>query len=377
MVLGAFIDAGLKLSLLAQELRKLPLKGVSVTAHRVKRGHISGTKVDVAAKSAARFAHVDQIYRVIDASGIEQEAKAIARNIYAALAKAEAVVHRQRVERVHFHQLGELDTIIDVVGCALAVRLMGIEKLYSSAVSLGTGMVQCRKERFPLPAPAALLLLKGRTVTMHPQIHHELVTPTGAAILATLTEEVSEFIPMRILTSGYGAGSYTDTILPNLLTLIIGETDAVCAEDQVMIVETNFDDTLALSFEVLFEKLFAAGAFDVYTAPVMMKKMRQGSVLHIVCRPADVDRITSVVFRETTTLGVRMRQVVRRKLERKILNMKTDYGIIVKVKIATLQNDIVTIAPEYEDCKNIARRKSLPFKTVYETIKAQAMKEFT
>ncbi|MDD5747332.1 MAG: nickel pincer cofactor biosynthesis protein LarC, partial [Candidatus Omnitrophica bacterium] len=376
MVLGAFVDSGLKLSALKKELSKLSVRGYELRSRRVARGHISATKIDVVVTKNVHYPHVDQIYRLIDRSGIDAGAKKIAKDIYALLADAEAAVHRKKPGAVHFHQLGELDTIVDIVGCAVAIRLLGVEKLYASGLTLGSGMVKAGTEIFPLPAPATLRLLKDRTVSINAAIGHELVTPTGAAIVAALTEEIPEAVPFRVGKVGYGAGTYTDAVLPNVLTLVLAEAEAESVQDRITVVEANFDDMLALNVELLFERLFSAGALDVFTAPVMMKKMRQGMLLHVACPTPDAERIITTIFQETTTLGVRIRQVTRRKLERKILNMKTEYGIIVQVKIATLRGRVVTVSPEYEDCKNIARQRSLPFKTVYDRIKAQALEKF-
>ncbi|MFH2137082.1 MAG: nickel pincer cofactor biosynthesis protein LarC [Candidatus Omnitrophota bacterium] len=375
MLLGAFIDCGLKVADLKKELVKLNVKGIDIKTRRVRRGHISGTKVDVIAGGKIRFSSLKSIFKLIDNSKLDSKIKDSVKNIYTNLAKAEAEVHHEKLEQVHFHQLGALDTIVDIVGAVVAINLLGIEQLYSSSITLGTGMVRCGKDVFPLPAPATLQLIKGRTVCMDPSISHELVTPTGAAILATLAKEV-KFLPMNILKVGYGAGSYNDPALPNLLTLIIAESKILPEKDNIIVVETNIDDTLALNFEVLFERLFAAGALDVYTVSVMMKKMRPGILLSVQVCESRLDEILEIIFEETTTLGVRINNVSRRKLQRKILKLKSEYGIIVRVKIAALGAKTMNIAPEYEDCKRIALKKNLPFKKVYEKIKAQALKEF-
>ncbi|MCP4650945.1 MAG: nickel pincer cofactor biosynthesis protein LarC [PVC group bacterium] len=376
MTLGAFIDCGVKVADLKKQLAKLKIKGFDLKVRRVKRGHISGTKVDVMVGNKVRFSNLKRVFSLIDKSSLDKEVKQRAKDVYSNLAKAEAAVHREKIDSVHFHQLGDLDTVIDIVGCVICMKLLGIEKMYASSLTLGSGMVRCGKDIFPLPAPATLQLLKKRSVAMDPGLKHETVTPTGAAIIATLTQEVVGSLPMRVIKTGYGAGTYQDPQMPNLLTVIIADVEKKYVHDTVNVVAVNIDDTLPLNFEILFERLFASGALDVYTVPVMMKKMRPGILLHVLAEDGCLDKVLAHIFEETTTLGVRISKVFRRKIERKVLNLKTDYGIIVGVKIGSLGGQIVNIAPEYEDCKKIALRKKLPFKTVYDRVKAQAVKKF-
>lgn len=375
MVLGAFVDCGLKLSLLKKELLKLKIGNFDIKAKQVKRGHIKGTKIDLLAKKRIRFNDLKSIITVIDKSAIEHTAKQLIKEVFVNLAKAEAKVHKQNMNLVHFHQLGELDTIVDIAGCVLAMKLLGISKIYSSPLTIGTGRVRFKKYSFPLPAPATLELIKGRTLNINSSITHELITPTGAAILSTLTEEITEFLPMRIQKIGYGAGSDNNNDLPSLLRVVIAELAHSYKTDNITVVEANIDDMLPFKFEILFERLFSAGALDVYTTPVMMKKSRLGTLISVQAHDKDLDRILEVIFKEATTLGVRLHRVDRRKLDRKTLNIKTDYGIIVRVKLGFLNSEIVNIAPEYEDCKKIAQKKSLPVKMVYDRIKARAVSE--
>ncbi len=376
MVLGAFIDSGLKLSDLKRELSKLKIPKFEIKAQKVKRGHIRGTKVQISSKKIFRIAGLKNAIDIIDKSRLDAQSKKLSKEIFTNLAKAEAAVHGQPIKKVHFHQLGELDTIIDIVGCVLALKLMGIEKVYSSSLLIGTGTVNSHGEVFPLPAPAALELIKKRTVNINPQITHELITPTGAAIIATLTQEITPFVNFKILKTGYGAGTHNRQDSANLFRIIIAEDVCGSASDSITVIETNIDDNLPLNFEMLFERLLKAGALDVYTQPVMMKKMRLGVLLNVQSEDKDVQKITDIIFKETSTIGLRFNRVTRRKLIRKILNLKTNYGIIVRVKIAYLGEKIVNIAPEYEDCKKIARIKALPLKSVYDKVKAQALKKF-
>ncbi len=376
MVLGAFVDLGLSINKLEVELLKLKVGKVGLKARKVKRGHIKVTKVDVIAGDKKRFNDLDSMLLVIGKSKLDLKTKDKIKEILVKLAKAEAKVHKQTLKKVHFHQLGQLDTIIDIAGCVLAIKMLGIEKVYSSSVISGTGTVKFGKNVFPLPAPATLELLKGRTIKIDPAIEHETVTPTGAVLLSVLTQEIAQMPPLCVQKVGYGAGSHESDHLPNSLRIVIGKGSSEKTEDTITVVETNIDDTLGLNFEVLFERLFKAGALDVFTSSIMMKKQRPGVLLQVQVAECDIDQVIKLIFEETSTIGVRINKVLRRKLSIKTLKLKTDYGISVRVKIASLQDEILNIAPEYDDCKLIAIKKSLPFKVVYERIKAQALKRF-
>lgn len=378
MVLGAFVDLGLSLKDLKQELSKLKIGSFDLKARKVKRGHIKVTKVDVISGSKKRFNDLDSMLKVIDKSKFDVKTKDQIKAILVKLAKAEAKVHKQTLEKVHFHQLGQMDTIIDIAGCVIALKMLEIEKVYASQVISGTGTVKFGKNVFPLPAPAALELLKGRTIAINPDIEHETVTPTGAVLLSSLTHEIAQMPPMCVQKIGYGAGAYESAHLPNALRIVVGTVDRakIANSDTISVVETNIDDTLGLNFEVLFERLFKAGALDVFTSSIMMKKQRPGILLQVQIAESGLNQVIRLIFEETSTIGVRINKVVRRKLSRKTLKLPTDYGIIVRVKIASSDDGILNIAPEYEDCKSIAMKKSLPFKVVYERVKAQALKRF-
>lgn len=375
MLLGAFVDCGLSLAALKKELSKLKVKGFDLKAKKVKRNNLAGTKIDVIIKKDQKFPDLKSVLKLIKASRLDDDTKQKSKDVFIALAKAEAKVHKLDMHSVHFHQLGQLDTVIDVVGCLLAIKMLGIKDLYSSAITSGSGSIKLEDEELPLPAPAVLELLKHRTMKLNPDIQHELVTPTGAAIISTLTKELSNLMPWRILKIGYGAGTYTHPTLPNLLRVVLAEMPITYDADLINLVEVNLDDTLPLNFEILFERLFFAGALDVYTSSIMMKKMRPAILLSVQAKDEDLDNILSIIFKETSTLGVRINKIARRKLERKILKLKSDYGIMVKVKIGLLQGKVINIAPEYEDCKKISQKLNLPFKIVYERVKSQAVKE--
>ncbi|MFH1459630.1 MAG: nickel pincer cofactor biosynthesis protein LarC [Candidatus Omnitrophota bacterium] len=382
MLLGAFIDCGLKISELKKELSRLNIKDFDLKVKKVKRGHLQATKVEVTSRKEIRFSDLKSVIKLLDKSKLDPYCKEQAKEIFINLAKAEAKVHKESLQNVHFHQLGQLDTVIDIVGFLLAKKILGIEKLYASRLVLGAGMIHLKhakhseRESLPLPAPAALELLKGRNVRINQNILQEVVTPTGAAIIKTQTCELSEFLPMQVLKVGYGAGSYSGIELPNVIRIMIAEVDSTQLSDNIIVIETNIDDSLPLNFELLFERLFAAGALDVYTGSIMMKKNRPGILLHVQVKENDLEKIISILFNNTTSIGLRIFRVFRRKLKRKILKVKSIYGIIVRVKIAQLNEKIVNITPEYEDCKKIAKLKALSFKIVYDQIKAQVMVKY-
>ncbi|MBU1087871.1 MAG: nickel pincer cofactor biosynthesis protein LarC [Candidatus Omnitrophica bacterium] len=377
MVLGAFIDLGVSVKQLKTELAKLNIGAFDLKVKKVQRGHIKVTKLDVVLGDKRKFKDLESMLKLIEKSKLDLNIKIKIKNILIKLAQAEAKVHKQSVAKVHFHQLGQIDTIIDIAGCVLAIQLLGIEKIYASHVVLGTGIIKFADNIFPLPAPAVLELLKNRKIKINPEIRHETVTPTGAVLLSFLTEQVSNMPIMSVQKIGYGAGTYESADLPNALRIVIGKADKIAGPDSsITVIETNIDDTLGLNFDLLFERLFKTGALDVFTCSIMMKKQRPGILLQIQTEEKDLEQIIKLVFEETSTIGIRINKVVRRKLNRKTLNLRTDYGIIVRVKIAFSDDQVFNIAPEYEDCKAIAIKKSLPFKIVYERIKAQALKRF-
>ncbi len=377
MVLGAFVDCGVSLSRLKKELAKLKVKGFELKAAKVKRGHLAATKVEVIIKKNFRLANLEEIKRVLKKSSLPAGQKEKINAAFENLARAESRVHKKDINSVHFHQLGDLDTLVDICGCVIAADLLGIEKIYASALSLGKGQVKFGKEYFPLPAPATLELLRGRNVTIDPAINYDNITPPGAVILKTFSEEFPKKMTLKVLSAGYGAGTYQAPGLPNVLRVMIAQTASDDAgADRIKVVETNVDDTLPLNFEALYERLFAAGALDVFTQSILMKKMRPAQMISVQTEEKFLDAVVKVLFEETATIGVRVQDVCRRKLDRKILNLKSDYGIIVRVKIAFYNGEKVNIMPEYEDCRKIAKLKKLPFKQVYERIKAQAIEKF-
>ena len=376
MTLGAFLDAGLGIDVLRKELRRLGLNGYEISAKRVKRGEITGTKFDCILKGKAqsgRHAHSDleSILKMINKSALSRGVKETASKIFTTLGKAEAAVHGCDLEDVHFHEVGNVDSIVDIVGTAIAVHELGIEKLSSSNVVLGKGYALTHDGVLPVPSPATMALLKGIPVAMS-RVEAEIVTPTGASILKALCDSFGPMPPMRPSGVGYGAGSINLKEMPNMLRIVIGDSGDAYKKDSVSVIETNIDDMSPQVFEYLFERLFREGAFDVYVTPIQMKKSRPAFCLSVIAEERLLEKIAAAIFEETTSIGLRYHRADRLKLERRIVSAVTKYGRI-KVKVGLGPGGIKIASPEYEDCLKIAKKKKVPFKLVYEEAK-RAMK---
>ena len=375
MLLAALVNCGASWAKLKQQLAALKLPGLQLTRRRVRRGHIRATQISVRAAPGARLNSMASVLRCLGQSKLPSPVQTRVRLVFTALAEAEAVVHGETKEHVHFHQLGDVDTIIDITGCVLALDMLNIERVYASAVVVGTGQVSCGTEVFPVPAPAVLQLLKGRTLRVDPRIDQETVTPTGAALVSVISREAGDSVLLRVERTGYGAGTRQFASLPNVLTVMLGQAGGDAAANEVCLIEATIDDMLPLGFQPVFESLLAKGALDVCTVPVMMKKQRPGVILRVMAPPERQEEVLAILFQETTTLGARIGRVQRRVLERKILKLKSEYGIMVDIKLGIFAGNIVTVSPEYEQCRSIARRVGKPFKTVYDRVKAQALQE--
>ena len=375
MLLAGLVDCGASWAKLKQQLAALKLPGLQLTRRRVRRGHIRATQISVRAAPGARLNSMASVLRCLGQSKLPSPVQTRVRQVFTALAEAEAVVHGETKEHVHFHQLGDVDTIVDITGCVLALDMLNIERVYASAVVVGNGQVSCGTEVFPVPAPAVLQLLKGRTLRVDPRIDQETVTPTGAALVSVISREAGDSVLLRVERTGYGAGTRQFASLPNVLTVMLGQAGGDAAANEVCLIEATIDDMLPLGFQPVFESLLAKGALDVCTVPVMMKKQRPGVILRVMAPPERQEEVLAILFQETTTLGARIGRVQRRVLERKILKLKSEYGIMVDIKLGIFAGNIVTVSPEYEQCRSIARRVGKPFKTVYDRVKAQALQE--
>jgi len=363
MILGAMIAAGVEPQVLLGQLALLNMQGYSIEFQTVDRSGISATyaRVETAPEHAHRY--LSQILKIIYDSQLSAGVKDRAAKVFSRLAQAEANVHDEPVERVHFHEVGALDAIIDVVGAAICFDLTGIERFVCSPLHLGGGSVHMDHGRFPVPPPAVAELLKGALV-YSTDIKGELVTPTGAAIIATVCSEYGPLPKMELQRTGYGAGTRQYEKFPNVLRVLIGESEVQTAnEERLWIIETNVDDMSPQVFGHVMERALEMGALDCYFTPIQMKKDRPGVLLSVLCRIEGKDKLSAMLFAETTTLGVRSYEVERRALDREFVRVETQYGPI-DVKVGRLNGNVVNEMPEYEQCREAALRARVPLRVV-------------
>jgi len=373
MILGALIDAGLDIEELKSELKKLKLTGYDISTKRTEKKGISGTKFEVIVLEKHQERHLSDIFEIIEHSNLDRKIKNKAKDVFSALAKVEAEIHNQPVEKVHFHEVGAIDALIDIVGVMIGMQRLNIEQVVASKLHVGTGFVQCAHGTLPVPAPATLKLLSNVPI-YSTGIENELVTPTGAAIITTLCENFGDIPSMKVEKIGYGAGS-RDLPIPNMLRVLIGDSKIEPIEDRVLLLETNIDDMNPQFYDYVMEVLFQKGAKDVFLTPIHMKKNRPGVILSVISPLNKKDELLDVLFAETTTLGIRISEVIKRqKLERKIETVDTQFGK-VNVKISFTGGKIRDIVPEYEECKKIAQKYQLPIKQVYEEVKREALEK--
>jgi pyridinium-3,5-bisthiocarboxylic acid mononucleotide nickel chelatase len=375
MILGALIDAGADLHMLESELGKLNISGFTLKAEKTTRGGLSGTRFFVNQDRSHAERHLTDIERIMDDSNLPDDIKSGAKSIFRELAEVEAKIHNTNPDDVHFHEIGGLDSIVDIVGSLIVMKMMDIETVYASKIPVGTGFVECAHGVLPLPAPATLELLKGIPVYASSS-EKELVTPTGIAILKHVVQSFGTIPEMKIEHIGYGAGS-RDLKIPNLLRVWIGETGVKqeYEKDDVILIETNIDDMNPEIVGYTMERLLERGALDVFMTPILMKKNRPGTLLSILITPNKLDETIAIIFAETTSLGVRFRRLERRKLPRKLITVETLFGP-VRVKISQIDNEKRILSPEYEDCREIAARMSIPLRKVYGEAQAAAERLF-
>jgi len=377
MFLGALLDLGVSEDRLRAELQKLPLPGCQISSRRVVKQNISATKFDVienhshppALHHSGKHRGYSDIAAMIDKSALSPAVKDRAGRVFRRLGEAEAKIHGIPLEQVHFHEIGAVDSIVDIVGGCIAVEALGVDEFQASPPRLGSGIVETAHGRFPVPAPATLELLKGIPVVPSSE-PTELVTPTGAALLVEFCATFGPMPAMSIEKIGYGAGSRDLENAPNVLRAVLGEsavdsrryTDA--ETDTVVVVETNIDDMNPQLCGEVMERLLAAGALDVFLTPVQMKKNRPGTLLTVLGERNGVDALTELILTHTTSFGVRIHDAQRRKLAREIVTVKTKFGEI-DVKIGRLAGKIVARSPEFESCKQAAARFNVSVKDAY------------
>jgi len=369
MVLAALVDLGWSVKELERELDKLDLSGYQVEAKKVAKKGITSTQIEIRIEEDKKERKLKDILSILDESKLEKKIKERSRAIFIRLASVEAKIHGKSPQKIHFHELGGLDTIIDVVGAVAGMKYLGIEKMYSSSLPLGKGFVKCSHGTLPVPAPATLELLKGVPV-YGSNIEAELVTPTGAAIISTLAENFGQMPPMKIDNIGYGAGQ-RDLPIPNLLRVSLGVLKNVYEEDVVSLIQTNIDDMNPEFYEHIIDRLFDEGALDVFLTSIQMKRTRPATMLSVITDEEKIERMLEVIFDETTTLGVRISKIKRRKLNRESRKVVTKYGKI-EVKIGKLDGIVKNVSPSYEECRKIATRLNIPLKKVYQEAKQTA-----
>lgn len=375
MTIGALIDLGLDFEAFKRELAKLPVSGYELRATTTARAHLKGTKFDVVIEGEDHSHHheaghqhtkLSQIVSMIESSQLSSWVKEKARTVFTRLGEAEALAHACSLEEVEFHEVGAVDSIIDIVGACVGFEMLGVERFLSSPVHVGRGFAGCAHGRYPVPVPATAELLKGARVYAT-EIEAELVTPTGAALLSTFCESFGPLPEMRVERIGYGAGTKRFADFPNMLRLMLGETQVDVQHsplsERVTVIEANVDDASPQVFGHLMERALAAGALEIFYTPVMMKKSRPATLVTVLCRADKRDGLIDLIFRETTTIGLRFHEVERRVLERHVSRVQTVYGEIA-VKVAYLSDEIVNFAPEYADCQVAAERHQVPLREV-------------
>ena len=371
MILGALIDAGLSPQRLREELKKLRIPTVHLKAEKVLKAGLAATQVTVEGRNEKRsHRNLKEILRIVERSGVETDVKEKSGEIFKRIASVEGMIHRMPMEEIHFHELGGLDSIVDIVGSVWGIRQLGIEKIYVSKVNVGGGFVKCEHGILPVPAPATLSLMEGRPIYSS-GVERELFTPTGAAILSTLGSEFGSMPLINVERIGHGAGR-DDLVHPNLLRLIIGTSVLTSQKERVVVIETNIDDMNPQFYDYVIEKLLAMKVLDVFITPVLMKKNRPGHLLTVICSSEKLPSVTAFLLRETTTLGLRWHEEERAKTDREILPLQTKYGRI-RFKLARWEGKVINLSPEYEDCKRLALEKRVPLKEVFEEARKEAM----
>ena len=379
MIMGALVDAGAPFEALRGELAKLRLSGFTLERREVMKSAFRATKVEVHVHGEGHahderheghshpHRNLHSILDLIASSGLRPAVKAGAARIFTRLAEAEARVHGTSVEEVHFHEVGAVDAIVDVTGACIGLDLLGVDAVHCSALPVGGGFVTGAHGRMPIPGPGTAELLKGFPV-VDTGVRRELVTPTGAAILTTLSVSAGAMPPMTVEAVGYGAGTM-DLETPNVIRVFLGQAGQSRGRETIVQVETTVDDMQPQLWETVMERLFEAGALDVYLTPVTMKKSRPGIVLTALCAPEKVTDLSRVLFEESPTIGVRWTVYQRERLDRETMTLATAYGP-VPFKVSRLGGRVLTATPEFDEIRRIAKEKGLPAREVLDQARA-------
>lgn len=365
MILGAMVGAGVDPNYLREQLSLLRVDGFSIGFETVNRSGLSATYARVETAHEHKHRHLADIKKIIENSDLSGNVKQLSVKIFTRLAEAEARVHNEPVDHVHFHEVGALDAIVDVVGAAICFDALKIERFLSSPLHVGSGIVQMAHGRFPIPPPAVAELLKS-VPFYSTDITGELLTPTGAAIITTVCSKFGPIPEMTTDSMGYGAGTREYPDFPNALRVLVGETEAAQATDErLWMLETNLDDASPQIIGHVMERVLELGALDCFFTPVQMKKNRPGVLLSVLCGPRKKEAVMKLLFLETTTLGVRSYEVLRRALQRSVVQVETQYGVI-DVKVGHLNGRVVNEMPEFEQVRAAAAKANVPLKVVEE-----------
>ncbi len=356
MILAALVSAGLDFEKLKTELEKLPLSGYEIDKHEVMRHGITCVKVDVKAPHEHKHRNLNDINAIIDSSSLNEKVKNNAKRIFHRLAEAEAKVHNTTIDKIHFHEVGAVDAIVDIVGACIGFELLDIEKIFTRPIGLGRGVTKSAHGTIPIPSPATSELVKEFNVVFH-KVDYELSTPTGAAIITTMSEQLNDVSNYKIFFVGYGAGSTELETHPNFLRIYISGQESDFMLDQILQIETNIDNMNPEVFSYLFDGLFEQGAFEVFTTAINMKKNRPGTLLTVFCNPADKDKMSEFIFSNSTTSGMRYNLIERTKLKREFEEIETSFGPLI-VKVFHI-NGKKRYYPEFDDLKKLASERKI------------------
>jgi uncharacterized protein (TIGR00299 family) protein len=375
MILGALVGAGVRPDALIEQLELLGVSGWHIDFEQVDRSGISATYARVQTAHEHAHRHLSDILKIIYDSRLTGGVKDRAARIFSLLAAAESRVHNQPIEKIHFHEVGALDAIIDVCGAAIGFELLGIEQFISSPLRVGAGMTEMAHGRFPIPPPAVAELLKGKPIYAG-EIEGEFVTPTGAAIISAVCQSFGPLPLMKIAASGHGAGSRDHHKFPNVLRLLVGETEDTTApaDETLLMIETNIDDLSPQVVGYVMDRAFELGALDCYLTHTQMKKNRPGLLISVLCRPDEREKFLQMLFAETTTIGARSYEVTRRALARETVRVETQFGPI-DVKVAHTNKGTVNAMPEFEQCRTAARKAGVPLREVQDTARSAYTKQ--
>ncbi|MGC2287498.1 MAG: nickel pincer cofactor biosynthesis protein LarC [Candidatus Acidiferrum sp.] len=376
MTLGALVDAGCAVEDLRAGLNGLQVPGWELTAEKVWKNGMAATYVKVKTEDQSKHRSLGAILEILEKSRLEGRVRERASAIFRKLGEAEAAVHDVPVEKIHFHEVGAVDAIVDIVGACIGFEALGIEKFACSALNVGGGTAKMAHGVLPVPAPATARLLTGKP-TYSNGVQRELVTPTGAAIVATLCHAFGPQPGMSVAAIGYGAGTADLEGQPNVLRIMVGEEVGVgkgeekraqagmpvLLDEEIAVIEANLDDMNPQIYGYFLEKALGAGALDVYTMPVQMKKSRPGTLLTVLCKPEDTNALMELIFAETTTFGARTYRAQRRVLPREWVNVGTEFGE-VRIKVSRVNGRILHVTPEFEDCRKLAAEKDVPLQRV-------------